>query len=467
MIRVLHIMLFAIVPAVSFGQGEVGYLIEEFPDSLRKRTLKTHSSLKPSIRQSSQQNYFKATVLGDLNFAVDSSSHFRTGAGLELTSSINNKWYFRLAGVQGAQNRISNISSNAYFESEEPDIGLYADIRSRIAYTPNEVFNFQIGLDHNFIGEGARSMFLSDYGKPYPFGLIRTKFWRIEYSVLYQFMREQEVSNSFEAKFASSHHISFNVAEWLNIGVFESVVFQPRDTSLRRGFDVEYLNPMVFYRPQEYSLGSSDNVLLGVEASAFVEDYTIYGQFIIDEFNLAELRARTGWWANKFGGQLGIKKNNMSKGLFYRLEYNFARPYTFAHVSEELNYGNQGAALGHPYGANFMEILGEIKYSLRDWKFTVFGNYYVSGTDRDGYNYGTNIYLPYTNRPSEYDHYIGQGTQLNGLNAQARILYKVLDYGNLHAFAEYNLGYTHQFNMTDHHLVFGVRSLLWNNYRNY
>lgn len=465
--RILHIVSLSMIALCSHGQAEVGYLFEEFSDSIGVRDLKTHTSLKPLIRQNGNHNYFKATALGDLNYAVDSSSHFKTGAGIELTSSINEKWYFRLAGIQGVQNRGSNILANSYFESSEPDIALYGDIRSRIAFTPNEIFNFQIGLDHNFIGEGARSMFLSDYGKPYPFGLVRAKFWRIEYSVLYQFMRERETIDTYEAKFASSHHISFNAAKWLNIGVFETVVFQPRDTSLRRGFDVEYLNPMVFYRPQEYSLGSSDNVLLGLEATAFVEDYTIYGQFIIDEFNLTELRAKTGWWANKFGGQIGVKRNDANRGLFYRLEYNFARPYTFSHLSEELNYGNQGTSLAHPYGANFMEVLGEVKYSIRDWKFTLFGNYFVTGTDRDGFNYGSNIYLPYTNRPSEYGHYIGQGTQVNGIKAQVRILYKIVDYGNLHGFAEYNFSQIQQSNFIDHQLVFGIRSLLWNNYRNY
>lgn len=114
-----------------------------------------------------------------------------------------------------------------------------------------------------------------------------------------------------------------------------------------------------------------------------------------------------------------------------------------------------------------MEVLGEVKYSLRDWKFTFFGNYFVSGNDRDGFNYGSNIYLPYTNRPSEYGHYIGQGTQVNGINAQVRILYKILDYGNLHGFAEYNFSHIQQSNFVDHQLVFGIRSLLWNNYRNY
>ena len=45
--------------------------------------------------------------------------------------------------------------------------------RARFCYKPNEVFSFHAGLDNNFIGEGSRSLFLSDYGRPSPFAQMR------------------------------------------------------------------------------------------------------------------------------------------------------------------------------------------------------------------------------------------------------------------------------------------------------
>lgn len=460
-----------IFSSFSFGQAEIGRLFEELPsDSIVTRGAQTHTSLRPAIRQQNfAKNYLRLSALGDLNFVQQEKSRYKLGLGGEITAVANDKWYFQLAAVQGISNLDSIFEPKSYVTIAQSTANLYTDIRSRISYTPNHIFNFQIGLDHNFIGEGSRSLFLSDYGKPYPFALIRAKFWRLEYSVLYQFMKERD-QNRWEGKFASSHHISFNPTKWLNIGIFESVIFQPKDTLLQRGFDVEYLNPFVFYRPQEYSLGSSDNVLLGLEISGHINDrHTIYSQVILDEFYLSELRAKTGWWANKFGAQLGVKGSfDLGKHrFFYRTEYNFVRPYTYSHISQELNHGNQGYSLAHPYGSNFMEILGEFKWSLNNFAAKIFVNYAVKGEDKDGFSYGGDPYQSYVNRPFEYGHYTGQGQQVNRFNTIISGSYRVMKQGNLHTFMEHHFRFATNHASMNYMLVVGLRSQLWNDHRNY
>lgn len=280
-------------------------------------------------------------------------------------------------------------------------------------------------------------------------------------------MREGEHKN-WNNKFASSHHISFNAAKWLNIGIFESVVFQPKDTLLQRGFDAEYLNPLVFYRPQEYSVGSSDNVILGIDATVKWKQHTFYAQFIIDEFLLAEIRARSRWWANKYGGQIGAKGRFKWKNqsFFYRGEFNFVRPYTFAHSSDRFNHGNQGTSLAHPYGANFAELLGELKWQNKQWGAKLFTSYSLNGGNADGFNYGTNIYLPYNNRPFEYGHKIGSGDHRNYWLTSLTLNYRIVEHGNINAFVENHLRINAQ-EKSDYVFVVGVRSQLWNDYRNY
>lgn len=443
--------------------------------------LRTHAGLKPIVHMTEvQSGYLQPTfrVLSDLNGAYSSSPNtttsagmgYRTGAGVSWDAYLRNKCFIRLNAVQGVYMGDSQYQPKSYFNWQSGSTNLYTDIRSRVSYTPNHFFNFQAGIDHNFLGEGSRSLFLSDYGNPYPFGLIRSRFWRLEYSVLYQFLREGAAGNR-APKFSSSHHISFNPATWLNIGIFETVIFNPRDTLLHRGFDVEYLNPMVFYRPQEYSLGSSDNVLLGIDITGYHKNYTFYSQFILDEFYLAEIRAHSGWWANKFGGQFGAKAvfRNTRRILYLRTELNFVRPYTYAHLNDALNYGNMGLPLAHPYGANFAEMLMEAHCAFLPQKMDLraFLSYSLRGSNRDGYNYGTSIYEPYINRPYELGHFIGQGEQLN------RWLFRVVaerQLPKLHGtavFVENNLGYTVQTNAVDYMVVVGLRSKLWNDYRNY
>lgn len=468
--RYINILLFSLLLSTGWAQVEVGYVFEELPqDSLPEFSIKSHSSLKPQIRMNNADSgsYLKITGLADLNYDQQVQGTYKAGLGFEVTSKIK-KWHFRLAGVQGVSNFNSPFRPKSFLtqNADSSSYG-YTDIRSRIAYTPNHIFNFQAGVDHNFLGEGSRSLLLGDYGKPYPFGQIRAKFWRVEYSILYQFFMEGEEGN-WNGKFASSHHLSFNAAKWLNFGLFESVVFQPKDTLTNRGFDVEYLNPIIFFRPQEYSLGSSDNVNIGFDFSAKWKKHMLYGQFVLDDFSLTELRAKSGWWANKYGAQVGVKgRFGANNNWFYRAEYNFTRPYTYSHVSEDFNYGNQGTVLAHPYGANFMEVLGEVKYQRGNWLGKIFTNYYLTGDDKDGVNQGANIYQSYNLRPDEYGHFIGQGVQRNVFNFIATGSYRFLKDGKMSAFAENHFRYNVQVEQFNYQLVVGIRSMLWNDRRNY
>jgi len=464
---------FLVLSFSAFGQGGVGYILEEnAADSIVKRTGKTHSSIKPLIRQNSDfikgNKTFQISGLGDLNYIQNNNSSFKTGLGIEAKGLINDKFFFRIAAVEGVSQTDQFYYPKTYIGDSIGSLSLYTDIHSRISFTPNHIFNFQVGIDNNFIGEGTRSMFLSDYGTSYPFGQIRMRFWRLEYTILYQFLRE-EFNNKWEGKFASSHHLSVNAAKWLNFGVFETVIFQPKDTLINRGFDAEYLNPFIMYRPQEYSLGSSDNVLLGVELNAFWKGHTLYTQFIFDEFSIAEIRAKTGWWANKYAGQVGVKGHfkTGNSPFFYRLEYNFARPYTYSHLSKKLNHGTQGTALAHPYGANFMEILGELKWSKSKVFAHLFTSYYLRGGSKDGFNYGEDIFLPYINRPDDFGHFIGDGNAFNGTKTVVTLGYKVMKRANLNAFIENHFDYNSIRNKVDYTLVIGLRSQLWNDRRNY
>jgi hypothetical protein len=470
--------LFLFICHFGFGQGGINFVVEEQPGehTLFSRTLQTHTGVLPLIRQNQigtrqlhkDSSFLSISAIGEAGLRYRGTAQYRFGAGILLESSIKDKWAFRVGAIEGIGFSDSIYAPKTYFSSPLKNNTLYTDVRARIGYTPNSIFNFQVGLDHNFIGEGSRSLFLSDYGKPYPFGQIRAKFWRLEYTVLYQFFREQK-NDTWFLKNGATHHISFNAAKWLNIGVFETVIFQPKDTALRRGYEVEYLNPVIFYRPQEYALGSSDNVLLGVSFSAHIKAHTLYGQFILDEFFLTEIKNKTGWWANKYGGQIGVKGNFDAHKAhwFYRLEYNAVRPFTYSHLNNGQNYGNQGMTLAHPYGSNFMELLGEVKVRKDRWSANLFMSYFLRGYDKDGSSYGGDIYVPYTFRKTNYDHHIGQGLGNNGFRMFLTVSYLISPKGNLNVFLEQQFRYDSAFGRYSYIPMIGIRSQLWNDRRNY
>lgn len=461
-----------------YGQYEVSDLFEELPeDSLPKPAVDLHTAYKPAIRQFPNfnskikkcfsQKYFLLQPAVDLNGGYSNQLNFRTGAGFNLQAQAR-KWFFKVGAMGGIGSVDSLFNTRAFYYEEKGKNYYYADIRARISYTPNEIFNFQVGLDNQFIGEGSRSLFLGDYGTPHPFAQIRTKFWRIEYTVLYQFMREN-VAGSWKSKYATSHHISLNATKWLNFGIFETVLFQPKDTLLNRGYDVEYLNPVIFLRPQEYSLGSSDNILIGVSMDIKFGKHLFYSQGVLDEFNLKEIKNDPSWWAVKYGLQAGFK-GRFQPGLgsfFYRVEYNMSRPYNYSHVSELQAYGNQGNVLAHPLGSNFHEILAELKWQNGKYLAKFFTSYRLKGEDKDGFSYGGNIYQPYTLRPEDYGFFTGRGL---GRNVSRTILtfdYEIYNKMKLHVFFENHFviqGNTGDFNYFP---VLGIRSQLWNDYRNY
>ncbi|MBU3660086.1 MAG: hypothetical protein FGM14_09460 [Flavobacteriales bacterium] len=477
-IRIIYLLpLLLFLPLMVEGQGAIGWINEEKTiDSVGKWSFDDHSAVYPKIRQTAVSKFgFEIGKKSQLIPTVDaglqygSKLNYRVGAGFIWETNFSPKWYLR-AGMNLIVNEGDSLLSGNYFQSFE-NSKMDLQPSARLAFTPNKYFNFQAGIDKNFIGDGARSLFLSDYGKSYPFAQVRTKFWHVEYTMLYQFMREN-FQNQNRSKFIATHHLSWNATKWLNFGLFETVVFQPRDTMLNRGFDVEYLNPIVFYRPQEYSLGSSDNVLIGASFSVkFLNRTMLYGQAIVDEFLLSEIRLRRGWWGNKFGGQLGYKGKMkfLKQNFTFRLEVNAVRPYTYAHINVMANYGNRGSTLSHPLGANFAEILGELKWQQQRFFAKIIAVFGYQGWNLNNKNYGSDIYLPYTNRPYEYEFQIGEGkrnyfTRLNLFGA-----YQLTEKGNLQAFGELQLRFdsaaqSHKFRAVP---MIGIRSNLWNDYRNY
>ncbi len=441
------------------------------PDTNVRNNQHFHTSIKPqhfenfSINDTNHSKIPFIIPALDLIYGGLDSTSYRTGLGFSVQKSIGDKFYVRSSALFGLVKSNNLIRTNAYFDNHDSLATQYIDWRARLIYKPNKVFSFQAGIDQNFIGEGCRSLFLSDYGKPYPFALIRANFWKLDYSVLYQFFHEKTPTRGVN-KYAATHYLSYNVAKWLNIGVFETVIFQPKDSSLNRRFEPEYLNPFIFYRPQEYSLGSADNVLLGLNLSSNLGNHIIYGQILLDEFLLSEIKAKNGSWTNKFGVQFGVK-GKVLENFTYRLEGNIVRPYTYAHSSVGQNYGNKNTALAHPFGANFAEILAEIKWKKDKFKIETFLNYTLRGSDSVNTNYGSDIYKSYNSRPYENGHYIGQIISLKNLNSYMRINYTILPKYSFEVFIEQHIRLQIDQKQLNFATLVGLRTNLWNDYHNY
>ena len=432
------VLTIAFLMVLMFVSGQrsslVGGIYTLFPATEPANGLKNHNSVLPVIRVTQPsdtgsqieivQKKHAISVRFNPDFAsqYDTSLFYRAAAGVSIETFHNNKWYTRTSLSAGWSTREGqNQVHTAFLPLHNRNEFIYTNIRTRIAYTPNHYFHVAAGIDNQFFGEGYRSLLQSDQTAPNPFLLMRASIWRLEYGLLYQFYHEN-TPTARAWKFGATHYLSYNVTRNWNITAFESVLFQPKDGQFNRAFEVEYLNPIVFFRPQEYSLGSSDNVLLGIQTSYRIKQHTIYGQLLLDEFVLKEIRSRSQWWANKYGAQLGVK--GKIRKWTYRVEGNLMRPYTFSHINDGQNGGNQGLPLAHPLGSNFAELLAQVNYPLTpQLALQAYGVFQLKGYDNDSLSWGGDIYQSYGNRPKEYDNTIGQGITLRTVRVGCQLIY--------------------------------------------
>jgi len=295
----------------------------------------------------------------------------------------------------------------------------FFEARGYITFDVAKLINFQFGHDRNFIGNGYRSLVLSDFSKENLFLKIKTNVWRINYTNLFMQLNAfnpTRAKRDRRSKYMAFHHLSVNIGKRLNIGIFESIIFSRGDSATGNGrFDYNYLNPVIFYRAIEQSIGgvSSDNALLGFDIKYNpTNSLSFYGQAILDEFNIAQLRSNLGSYLNKFGLQAGMKYINAFtvNNLDIQLEVNSVRPYTYQHFNPAQTYTNLNTPLAHPLGANFNELIAIVRYQpmkrLNIIAKAIYANY---GTDTAGLNYGGDISRNYFTRVSENGNSIGQG----------------------------------------------------------
>lgn len=287
--------------------------------------------------------------------------------------------------------------------------------RGYITFNATKNIALQFGHDKNYIGDGYRSLILSDFSSNYTFLKINTNIWRINYMNLFAEMTADVTHANvvFPKKHFALHHLTFQVTKNLTLGIFEASVIQRGDSLRNSTFDINYLNPVIFYRSIEQQLGSADNALLGMNYKwNLLRRFSLYGQIVLDEFVLSEVRSRSGWWANKQAVQAGVKYIDVAKisNLDLQLETNIVRPYTYAHFSPRTAYTHYQQPLAHPMGANFKEYLAVIRYQPIPRLNLVATMFYVhTGRDVDTTNWGSNIMLNYTTFEQEYNNRIGQG----------------------------------------------------------
>ncbi len=399
-----------------------------------------------------------------------SSVTFENRRGIAISGQVNDKVFFYTdilesqavfpSYINNYVNKFRAVPGNGFYKNYRSGVidGLNGyDFLNATAYINAKVsknIGIEFGNNNQFLGNGNRSLLLSDFTNNYLYLKFNTKIWKLHYQNIFAELipistKDNPTGTIIPRKYMTTHYLSFKHQN-IELGIFESVIFE-RDGN----FDLQYLNPIILYRLVEYNLASSDNVLIGLNGKwNFAKRFQLYGQLLVDEFKVRDLLIeRNGWWANKFGIQAGIRYidafglDNLDLGL----EYNRVRPYTFGHGSGA-NYSHANQALAHPLGANFEEFNFTASHYLSPRLSLTSNNYLIrQGLDTEATLYGADVLRPSSEKPSEFGNNLLQGASSRTLLSINKASYELLP----NYFLEANLSYRSQ--------VSDISSLNFNN----
>jgi hypothetical protein len=394
------------------------------------------------------------TGLPDNTSALNQQTFINT-RGLEIRGSIAKKigFYSYFADNQAIYPYYINDQSRLYLrsgqtagyapgESFSKPFGAggrgtdFLTARGYFTFNIAKIINLQFGHDRNFIGNGFRSLLLSDNAAPYLFLKLTTRLGKnIQYTNLFTELQNTQalvanVNMLNPNKYAAMHHLSINISPKFNLGVFEAELFS------RDRLELNYLNPIIFYRFVESYRGSTDNAMIGLDFKAnLATHFLFYTQFLLDEFVLKDILSGNGSYTNKFAFQLGGKYIDVLNvpNLDLQVEMNLARPYTYSHkatpdlgiTASQANYVHYSQPMAHPLGANFMEGIGIVRYQNKRLSGTGTFSVMMYGTDPPGRNYGGNILLDYETNFRDYGNFIGQGRKTIATYADLRASYMI------------------------------------------
>lgn len=339
-----------------------------------------------------------------------------------------------------------------------------------ISYSPNKHFNIQLGHGKHFIGDGYRSLLLSDNANSYPYLQLSTKIWKLKYvnifaELLNNINTPTDFTLGYPRKFATFNYLSYDVNKWFQASLFEGIIWRRTTPMGHTAFDFNLLNPIIGIRGFQKNLDV--NTLYGINAKLQFPKYiSVYGQYAINNLSggMRTSGNRTGWQLGaKYFDAFGVNNLNLL------VEFNAVRPYTYQGKTDSiLHYSHFNQSITHPMGANFNEILIMTNYRYKryyaNWKF----NYSIAGVDAKNVNYGADILKSVLNADVIEDVAIGQGIEYKVSNNEFRVGYILNPKLNLSLEMVLHLrkykADVNDFEINDKYFSLGMTSRLFNHY---
>ncbi|MCB0402805.1 MAG: hypothetical protein KDD41_12025 [Flavobacteriales bacterium] len=274
-----------------------------------------------------------------------------------LDNYITSKEAYRVVGIVPGQGRVKTFKKNGYDFSSSSAV---------LTYAPAKFLALQMGTGKHFIGDGYRSLLLSDYSFNYPFFRAMATFGKrnqFQYSQLNASISSivrRDLTATPEALFVrksmTTHYFNWMATKWLDIGLFEMTMWHTEDSTGTKPYEFQQLNPIIGINALTTATDKAHHSNVGANLKIKLPANTIvYGQFLMDG----------NQYEKTTGIQAGARFQGI-KGLTLQAEYNaMNNPYNNYFEPELEAFTNYNEPIAHPLGDHFQEVIGILNYQYK------------------------------------------------------------------------------------------------------
>ncbi len=320
--------------------------------------------------------------------------------GLLVKGGLNNKIKFETAFFENQSTFPTYINNFVLNDSVVPGQGRYKNFKTTgydyafasgvISYSPCQNFNLQFGHGKQKIGNGYRSLLLSDNSFNYPFARMGAKFFKgkVQYTVIYAALTNLNSGTKtpfseklFQKKAASFQYLSWQLHRSLNISFFQGMMWQAGDNKNQQHIDAGFINPVIFTNAALYGLNNkTNNIVVGGDVQFKInKTLALYAQWMLDDMKPADGYSNSGI-------QAGIKYFDAFslRNLFIQTEFNRLnnQPYSLAGTGLLYSHYNQNIAYPLTY-ANGNEAILISSYNYKRVFASYKLNYFIANNPQD------------------------------------------------------------------------------------
>jgi hypothetical protein len=370
------------------------------------------------FQEKTSEYTFFADFLTDLEAGretVGKTNTYVNTRGYQIGGTVGNKFYFYTSGYEDQANfpdyyyndvqKLQFVPGQAYDRDETERKADWSYVTAIISYTPIKQLNITLGQDKTFIGDGYRSLLLSDNAADYPLLRMTANVGKVQYMWMITSMEDQQIPifdnyGNNRRKWSDFHYLDWSATNRLSLGFFNAIIIAgSNDAGQTHGLDFNNFNPVLFAATLGPRTPYPDEVYEGFTGKYKIFDKTaIYAQLLIQNFSAGSFFSGNSN-SNTNGYQVGIRGADLFKvtNFNYLFEYNTVKPYTYAGQQSISSYTDYSQPLGDPFGANFKEGIGILNYTIGRFDFQGEAEYASFGLDPStAADFGQDVTKPFS-----------------------------------------------------------------------